>query len=285
MVTKTKRTRISKKMRAAMETADVWNSKSGETETQIAKRINDRFEILDYLVNESIEGSLRSLIVAGPAGLGKSWSVETPLTKWDTSLTSWTQIKGYVKATGLFKLLYKFRNPGQVIVLDDADSVFFDETALNMLKAVCDTTETRRVSYLSEGILYDDDTEERLPKTFTFEGTIIFITNYDFDEMIDKGHKLAPHLSAMLSRSHYVDLAMKTKEDYIVRIKWMIKNGLLDSKGLSVSQIKAVTAFIDQHQDRLRELSLRVALKIADICKGGKSNWKKVAEVTCCRNG
>jgi len=156
---------------------------------------------------------------------------------------------------------------------------------LNMLKAVCDTTETRRVSYLSEGILYDDDTEERLPKTFTFEGTIIFITNYDFDEMIDKGHKLAPHLSAMLSRSHYVDLAMKTKEDYIVRIKWMIKNGLLDSKGLSVSQIKAVTAFIDQHQDRLRELSLRVALKIADICKGGKSNWKKVAEVTCCRNG
>ena len=110
------------------------------------------------------------------------------------------------------------------------------------------------------------------------------LVNYDFDEIIEKGNKLAPHMAAMVSRAHYVDLAMKTRNDYMVRIKQMIKAGLLDSKKLNIDQLTDVVRFIDQHSANLRELSLRVALKIADVRKGNKPNWKKIAEVTCCKN-
>jgi hypothetical protein len=137
---------------------------------------------------------------------------------------------------------------------------------------------------MSEAMLFDDDTNEKLPKTFEFEGTIIFITNLDFDRLIDKGHKYAPHLSAMVSRAHYVDLTMKTKQDYLVRIGQVIDQGLLDSKGLNDIQKIEVWNWIVDHADTLRELSLRVALKLADIVRGEKPNWSKVAETTLCRN-
>ena len=137
-------------------------------------------------------------------------------------------MKGYVRATGLVKLLYQYRNAGQVIVFDDADAIFFDDVSLNLLKAVCDTTETRRVSWLSEGSLVDEETAVRIPRNFEFKGTIIFISNYDFDAMIDRGHKLAPHLAALVSRAHYIDLAMKSRRDYLVRIRQVIEEGLLE---------------------------------------------------------
>jgi hypothetical protein len=35
------------------------------------------------------------------------------------------------------------------------------------------------------------------------------------------------------------------------------------------------------NKDRLRELSLRMALKIADLRKMSMLNWKRLAETTC----
>jgi hypothetical protein len=166
-------------------------------------------------------------------------------------------------------------------VFDDADSIFFDDVSLNLLKSVCDTTEKRRVSWLSEGTLVDEETAVRIPRSFDFNGTIIFISNYDFDAMIDRGHKLAPHLQALVSRAHYIDLAMKTRRDYLVRIKQVIKQGLL--KELTESQRNDVIAFVNENHERLRELSLRMALKIGSLRKQG-GNWQRIANITCCKN-
>lgn len=258
----------------------VYSNETHETDEQIEARLADRFEILDVLAEACTCGNSRALIVSGPAGLGKSFTVEKRLSEWDPEMDNHTIIKGYVRATGLVKLLYSYREEGKVIVFDDADAIFFDDTSLNLLKAVCDTTETRRVSWLSEGKLVDDDTGELVPRTFDFNGTIIFITNYDFDAMINKGHKLAPHLNAMVSRAHYIDLAMKSRRDYLVRIRQVIKQGLL--KNLNDEEQKDVTDFIDNNNDRLRELSLRMALKLGALRKNGK-NWEKLAKVTCCK--
>ena len=258
------------------------SSKVTETDAQIKARLSERFEILDILAEACTLGNARSLIVSGPAGLGKSYTVEEKLKQWDPSAINHAIIKGYVRATGLIKLLYRFREEGQVLVFDDADAIFFDDISLNILKAACDTTERRMISWLSEGVLVDDDTGETVPKSFEFSGSIIFITNYDFDAMIEKGHKLAPHFAAMISRSHYMDLDMKTKRDYLVRIRQVIaENGLLNF--LAPSQQKDVSNFIETHSDRLRELSLRMAIKLGNIRKTN-SNWEKIALVTCCKN-
>ena len=257
---------------------------SNETDAEIEARLGERFDILETLTGAVTTGDARSLIVSGPAGLGKSYTVEKALEAWDPDQIQHTIVKGYVKTTGLYKLLYQYRRPNQVIVFDDADTIFYDDNSLNLLKAVCDTTERRVVSYLAETSMVDEESAERIPRSFAFEGTIVFITNLDFDALIDKGHKLAPHLEALVSRSHYIDLAMKTRRDYMIRIKQVLKMGLLKAQGLDAKQEADVIAFLDQHQDKLRELSLRMAIKIGAIRKMGKPNWANVARVTTCKN-
>ncbi len=253
-----------------------------ETDEQIFEKLNDRFSILEMMTKAAVAGEARAVIVSGPAGLGKSYTVEQELAAWDPNEINHTIIKGFVRATGLYKTLYNYREAGQVIVFDDSDSIFYDDVALNLLKAVCDTTEKRRVSWLTEGVMIDEESGERLPRGFEFNGTIVFITNLDFDALIDRGHKLAPHLQALMSRAHYIDLAMKTRRDYVVRIKQVLEKGLLKKSGLTPAQEKDVVDFIEANTDRLRELSLRMALKVGAIRKIGET-WQKVARVTCCR--
>ena len=254
-----------------------------ETDEQIEAKLSDRFDILSSMTEAAIAGDVRALIISGPPGLGKSFTVEKALSEWDPDAFSHRIVKGYIKAPGLFKLLYNHRAPNQVLVFDDADSVFLDDTAINLLKAACDSSDKRIISYITEGILIDEDTAERLPKSFEFHGTIIFITNYDFDGMIDGGSKIAPHLEALVSRAHYIDMAMKTKRDYLIRIRQVIRLGLLKNIGLDDAGQADVIEFIDSNTDTLRELSLRVALKIGSIRRRNATNWKKQVRVTCCR--
>ena len=256
---------------------------SNETDLQIDQKLKDRFEILEMMTNAAINGDVKSLIVSGPAGLGKSFTVEQALETWDPEELNHTVIRGYVKATGLYKTLYQYRNKGQMIVFDDSDSIFMDDTTLAMLKAVCDSTERRRVSYLSEFNMVDEESADVIPRSFQFDGTIVFITNLDFDSIIEKGNKLAPHLSAMVSRSHYIDLAMKTRRDYFIRIKQVVKQGLLSAKGLNRHQEVTVMRFIEKHQDKLREMSLRVAIKLADLVKTHPDRFEVMAKVTVCK--
>jgi hypothetical protein len=258
----------------------VGDSRPKETDAEIDLRISERFDILDTLTEACVVGNARALIVSGPAGLGKSFTVEKRLSQWDPEGNNHIIVKGYVRATGLVKLLYHYRHDNNVIVFDDADAIFFDDVSLNLLKAVCDTTERRSVSWMSEGKLIDEESAELVPRTFDFDGTIIFISNYDFDAMIDRGHKLAPHLQAMVSRSHYIDLAMKTRRDYLIRIKQVIAQGMLSD--LTELQRAQVMRFIDKNSENLRELSLRMALKLGSLAKQG-GDWEKLARITCCK--
>ena len=117
-----------------------------------------------------------------------------------------------------------------------------------------------------------------IPSTWQFDGTIIFITNTNFE---DTAAKLQEHCNAMISRSHYIDLRMETKRDYLIRIQQVVSEGLFGSM-LSVDQVGQVMDYINENCDSLRELSLRMALKIGQLCKD-MDNWKDVADVTCKR--
>jgi hypothetical protein len=45
-----------------------------------------------------------------------------------------------------------------------------------------------------------------------------------------------------------------------------------------------VVAFIETNKDRMRELSLRTVLKVADLRVSFEDKWKSVAEMTCMRH-
>lgn len=254
-----------------------------ETDEQIYQKLTDRFAAMATLTEATATGKNRSLIISGPAGLGKSYGVMQVVEQLESKGYRPAVIRGYVRPTGLYKMLYDFKDPNCVVVFDDADSVFQDDVSLNILKTACDMTKTRRLSWLTETRMEDEE-GERLPRSFTFEGSVIFITNYDLDLMIQQGTKLAPHFEAMISRSHYLDLAMKTKRDYVIRIQQVIKeHGMLSREGFTKEQESTLLSFIDQQQDRLRELSLRMVMKLAGLMKMNPSGWQKLATVTCMR--
>lgn len=252
-----------------------------ETEEEIYQKLTDRFAAMDTLAEATATGKNRSLIISGPAGLGKSYGVMKVVEDLESKGYRPYVVRGYVRPTGLYKTLYEFKDPNCVVVFDDADSVFLDDVSLNILKTACDMTKSRRLSWLTETRMEDEE-GERLPRNFEFEGSIIFITNYDMSSMAANGNKLAPHFEAMISRSHYLDLAMKTKRDYLVRLKQVIREkGMLSKEGYSTSQQETLISFIEKEQNSLRELSLRMVLKLAGLMKMNPMGWEKLAKVTC----
>lgn len=266
-----------KTARKSVDLTTIVNHNHTETDEQINTRIAERFDVLDELSRHATTGVIQAMIASGSPGVGKSHTVIKQLEEYDPEGDTWTVVKGYTRPTGIVKLLYQYRHPGNVIVFDDADSVFNDDTSLNLLKAVCDSSDRRRVSWLSEGKLIDEDTAEIVPRNFDFEGSIIFLTNLDFDYLIARGHKLAPHLEALTSRAHYLDLTLKTNRDRLVRIQQVVEQGLLNY--LEVDEQVDVLTFLEVHADRMRELSLRAVIKLGNLRKAN-GNWEKIAKIT-----
>lgn len=251
-----------------------------ETDEDIATRINERFAVTENLVESAIAGDVRAVIVSGGPGLGKSYTVDKILKDWDKDGDRHVFVKGYARATGLIKMLYQYRNSNTVLVFDDSDNILHDELSLNILKAVSDTTDRRMVSWLSEGKLVDEASGEVIPRQFEYSGSIIFLTNLDLTKMVASGHKLSPHWEALMSRAYYVDLSIKTKRDYLVRIRHVIDDGMLD--GHDHAATDDVMNFIEENYMRLREISLRTAHKIATVRKNNPHNWERICKLTCC---
>jgi len=260
-------------------------TKSTETVEQIEEKLTDRFTALEVLSEATGKGVNRALIVSGPAGLGKSYTVEQKMKELEEQGHNVTYIKGYVRPLSLYRLLYESRFDNCVLVFDDSDSIFADDVSMNLLKSACDSTDVRKLHWLSRSIeKVEDEDGEKIPNNFEFEGSVIFITNYDFDDLIARGSKLAPHFEALVSRSHYLDLAMKTKMDYVVRIKQVVAMGMLDSRGFTSSDAATIVDFVEKNMDSLRELSLRMVIKLATLMKMDSMNWQKLAKQTCFRN-
>lgn len=273
----------SKAKARAMASTSVKAPAAVETDEQIDAKLTERFDVLTDLAKGAVAGAVKALIISGPAGLGKSYNVEKVLEGHDPDGAISTQVKGYARATGLMKQLYKHRFPGNVVVFDDADAIFYDDVSLNLLKAATDSSDKRIISWLSEATFEDDD-GDIIPRRFEFKGTIIFITNLDFDAMIDRGHKLAPHLSALMSRAHYIDMAMKTKRDYYIRIRQVVKQGMLADQGFTMDEENDIMRFVEKNFDNLRETSLRSVIKIAALRRSNPARFESLARVTCCKN-
>lgn len=256
-------------------------ARNAETDEEIAERLRERFDVIDELADASCVGMIRSLIISGPAGLGKSFAVEQAIRNYDPTGHRTIIAKGFVRPTGLYLLLHEYRNPGNVIVLDDADSIFSDPDALNILKAACDTTKKREISWRAETKMVDADGEP-IERTFEFRGTVIFITNKDFDDEIARGGRSAEHFEALVSRSHYVDCDMHSQRDYIVRIKQVVAMGMLrNQRGLNEFAERMIVKFIVDNADNLRELTLRMALKLADVYNMNPAKFESFARISC----
>jgi hypothetical protein len=154
-----------------------------------------------------------------------------------------------------------------------------DELSLNILKGALDSSKKRTIAWNTDSRLLRS---EGIPDRFEFKGAAIFITNIKFEHVRSK--KLRDHLDALESRCHYIDLQMDTNREKILRIKQVVNEaGMLDHFEFDQIQKDEVVTFIVENQDKLRELSLRMVLKVADLRKSFPSSWKAMAKTTCMR--
>jgi hypothetical protein len=259
-----------------------------ETETEAMDRIATRFEVLDEMSRACINGDIRAMIVSGPPGVGKSYGVETQMEKASMfdklagKKVRFQIVKGAMTALGLYSQLYKYSDTKNVLIFDDCDSVFTDDLSLNILKAALDSGKTRRICWNSDSRLLR---EEGIPNSFNFNGSAIFITNLKFGNL--KSKKLQDHLEALQSRCHFLDLTIDGDRDKMLRIKQVHRDadgGLFKDYDFNEEQSQIVIDFMWDNHTKLREVSLRMCLKIADLVKISPGNWKNLARTTCMKS-
>ena len=234
--------------------------------------INTRFSFVEKLVKMVAAGVQPSAVITGEGGLGKTYTVSKTLESAgykDISDLSdfaagtillkskcFTTVKGYSTPKGLYRTL--FENNNSVIVFDDCDSVLRDPVALNLLKGALDSYGKRIISWNAD--LKDDD----LPRSFRFEGRVIFISNLD-QYAIDQ---------AIRSRSMMIDLSMTT-EQKIDRMEFIAKSEEFMPE--YNEEVKADSiALIRELKESAKEISLRTLISVCKI-RATNDDWKEMA--------
>ena len=259
-------------------------TKREETDEETIDRLRERFEMLEDMTKATKRGDVRAMIVSGPPGVGKSHGVEKVLGKHELIAqlgdrpAKYEVVKGAMSAIGLYCKLYKHADKDNVLVFDDCDSVFSDELSLNILKAALDSKKTRKICWNTDSFKLRN---EGVPDSFNFQGSAIFITNIKFDNV--KSKKMRDHLEALESRCHYVDLTIDTDREKMLRIKQITKDGMLDEYALGEHVVDDIVEYMESNKTKLRELSLRTVLKIADLAKAFPTKWEAMAENTVMR--
>jgi len=254
-------------------------------ETRI-QEIEERFEILNTMTASLQAGDIRAMIVTGPPGVGKSYGVMNTLERQNifgdiaNQKRKFEVVKGAMTALGLYAKLYEYSGKGNVVVFDDCDSVLMDDLSLNILKAALDSGKKRKIFWNADS---NKLRSEGIPDSFEFKGSACFITNIKFENV--KSKRLQDHLEALMSRAHYVDLTLDTMRDKLLRIKQIARKGdLFEGYNFSRDEEQEIINYMQDQPERFREMSLRMALKLADL-KKISGNWKKLAETTCMKMG
>ena len=234
--------------------------------------INARFSFVEKLVNMVAAGVQPSAVITGSGGLGKTYTVTKTLEAAGYKDMSdmanfevgsvirkskcFTFVKGYSTAKGLYRTL--FENNKSIIIFDDCDSILKDDTAKNILKGALDSYGKRIISWNA------DFKDEDLPKSFNFEGRVIFISNLAQDK-IDQ---------AIRSRSMMIDLSMTTDQkidrmEHIAALPEFLPE--YDAK------IKSdALALIREIKDEVKEISLRTLISVAKV-RASNDDWKDLA--------
>ena len=254
------------------------------SDEELLEGLNQRFDILTAMTQAVKRGEVRAMIVSGPPGVGKSHNVEAVLQKdglFDTlgeRKPKYEVVKGAMSSIGLYKKLYEFSDAKHVLVFDDCDDILQDELSLNILKGALDSSAKRWISWNTDSRILRS---EGIPDRFEFKGAAVFITNIKFEHVRSK--KLKSHLNALESRCHYMDLEMDTEREKMLWIHNIVQKGMLDRYEFEPAVVQEVLEYINAYRDRLRELSLRMVLKIADLRRAFPAAWQAMAETTCMR--
>lgn len=268
----TKRTYVAAKAAALGYAVSFGDESNEEAQVESKFAINTRFDFVTKLVKMVASGVQASAIITGEGGLGKTFTVTKTLDEagyTDISDLSalkegtivrkskcYTMVKGYSTPKGLYRTL--FENNGSIIVFDDCDSVLKDPVALNLLKTALDSYGKRIISWNA------DFRDEDLPRSFSFTGRVIFISNLN-QFQIDQ---------AIRSRSMMIDLSMNTDQK-LERMEYIVKQNDFMPEFEVKEKLDAIN-YIKEIKDEVKEISLRTLISVTKI-RSANTDWKDLA--------
>ena len=228
---------------------------------------SEMFKNIERLTKMVGRGLQPSLVITGGAGMGKTHIVKSTLEEMGLQESyDFVHFKGRATAAGLFVTLYE--NNDKIIVLDDCDSVFRDDDAVNILKGALDSYDTRKISYISTKSLKDEFGSE-VPRHFEFSGRIIFISNINQSKLDE----------AIRSRSFVADVDL-TNDQMFERIEQLMPS--MESRVPQAAKAQALELMKELDAEFEIEINLRSFIKAARICAMGFENPKMlVAEQIC----
>jgi hypothetical protein len=261
-----------------------------ESEEEAAARIASKYAAMERLAYRAIHLEIPSLIVSGPPGMSKTYTVDDELGKSERKLHDgfshhedasklYDRISGGCTGPGLFQSLFHMRNGGLVII-DDCDSVFEDIQTLNMIKIATDTKKKRIVSWRKQAAWL---AQYNIERSFEFKGSLIFLTNIDFELVIKKQGKDIEHFKALIDRARYLCLTIRTHRDFMIRIRHVCAGpeGLLQRiHKISPDDSEMILNYIDANKTRFYNLSIRLVEQIAGDFVTDRAQWLADTENT-----
>ena len=243
-----------------------------ESEKQVQDEIEEKrkdpeqaFKEMQVYVNTVIKGLQPGVILCGAPGIGKTYRVLQQLkANHYVDGHGLEIIKGKCTPRQLYLSLYKFKEKGNIVLIDDADALVgpkAPEDCINMLKAALDSTssdEGRKVSYRVSGKILDDEGDE-IPKVMYYNGGVIVITNYSVGQLD----------TALRGRTFIQSLDFSTEQVLSIIEKLMPE---IDKQKLTMKAKQKAIAYLRElnEQGANMEISIRTfstCAKLFTICE------------------
>ncbi len=266
-----------------------------ESVEEASRRIANKYAALERLSVSAINCQIPSLIASGPPGMSKTHTVDHALlnsnrrlhdgcTPLDDASDFYDKISGGCTGPGLFQSLWYMRNGGLTVV-DDCDSVYEETQTMNLIKVATDSSKKRIINWRKQAAWLEQYNMER---SFEFKGSIIFLTNIDFEVLIKKNGKDSEHFRALIDRARYLCLTIRTHRDFMIRIRQVCSgpDGMLQRiYGLTEAESEMLLEFVEEHKARFYNLSMRLIQQLAQDFIADPNLWKLNAENTKMKTG
>jgi len=278
------------------------NAKPSEEEM---RDVDSLYGDLYRLVTMACKGSLRSLLIYGGPGTGKTFTIMQAIKE-----AGLTKGKDYVKLSGkaspieIYKTLFMFRKGG-LVLFDDLDSMWKDKDASNYLKAALDTSPVREISSLSNQMknvskmsdkereeyneLFDkylegenveeeedegDEDEEGGKKKKAKKEKMKFPSTFEFKGRVVFISNLVKSEfdTAILSRSAKIDMSL-TPQETLKRMRSILPSlggtdVSVDDKETLIQELLRLNG-----SGELEAVTMREFIKGLDIVRSGDPNW------------
>ena len=218
---------------------------------------NITFKKMEGYVKMVTKGINPSVILCGAPGVGKTYRVKKILEEANyKDGDNLFIIKGKCTARSLYLALYNYKDKGDILLIDDADSLVgpkAPEDCINILKGALDSTSDKDGRLVSYGVgtkILDDDGNE-VPKRFYYNGSVIIITNYNAGSLD----------TALRGRSYIQDIHFSV-DNILTIIKDLLPK--INSDFLSMESKNKAYNYLKELVDE--KMEMEVSIRTFSIC-------------------